>query len=72
MGIPDCYDPIEQERRRDLAYTARITRRPRCECCGGHLLSESYLDLAAFGLQGIACERCVDNNTFATADLDEE
>ena len=72
MGIPDCYDPVEQERRRDLSYTAMIMRRPCCECCGEHLTSETYLDLSAFGLNGVACERCIDKNTFATVDLDDD
>ena len=71
IAIPDCYEADRQFDRMDLAYTARIMRRPRCQCCGGHILSENYLDLSPFGLSGVACERCVDQNTYATVDLDD-
>lgn len=70
--IPDCYEADRQYARMDLAYTVRIMRRPCCECCGEHILSECYLDLSPFGLNGIACERCVKNNTLATCDLDDD
>jgi hypothetical protein len=71
MQIPDCYEADRQEEARDLAYTARIMRRPRCERCDTPILSESYLDLSAFGLNGLACERCVNANTHATCDLED-
>lgn len=70
-SIPDCYEADRQFERMDLAYTVRIMRRPCCECCGERILSEKYLDLSPFGLNGVACERCVENNTFATCDLDD-
>lgn len=69
--IPDCYEADKQYDRMDRAHTARIMRRPCCECCGEHIQSESYLDLSPFGLNGVACERCVDRNTASTADLDD-
>lgn len=70
--IPDCYDPIEQERSRDLAWTARITQRPRCQGCGGYLTGESCLDLTPFGIQAYACDRCVQAHSLDPYDLDDE
>ena len=72
-ALPDCYEADHQEARRDLAYTARIMRRPRCACCGDHILSDTYLDLSPFGIaDGVACERCIDRHTAATCDLDDD
>lgn len=70
--IPDCYEADRQAERRDLAYTARLMRRPCCQRCGQHILSEKYLDLSPFGINGVACERCVDRNMEYTADLDDD
>ena len=69
--VPDCYDPIEQERRRDLSYTAGLLRRPRCLCCDEHILTETCLDLFDFGIKGYVCERCVESNTRYTYELDD-
>ena len=69
--IPDCYEADRQFARMDLAYTARVMRRPCCEGCGERILTENYLDLSPFGINGVACERCVDRNTAATTDLDD-
>lgn len=33
-----------------------------CQCCGEPVQTEQYLDLRPFGLQAVACERCVDRN----------
>ncbi|MBQ3529769.1 MAG: hypothetical protein IJA47_04670 [Oscillospiraceae bacterium] len=71
MKIPNCYDPVEQERRRDLAYNAKIMRLPCCQGCGQRITSEQYLDLEPFGLKGYACEKCVSRHTFYTDDLEE-
>lgn len=69
-NLPDCYEADRQEEARDLAYTARIMRRPCCECCGERLLGERYLDLSHFGLNGYACESCVDSHTHDIEDLE--
>ena len=55
-------EPWLQEEMRQLGYTARRLGRPRCVCCEEHIWSERYLDLAAFGLRGFACERCLEAN----------
>ena len=65
-------EPADDFQLRDLAYTARVMRRPRCVCCEEPILSETYLDLSNFGLDGVACERCVDQHTCNTGDLDED
>lgn len=37
--------------------------KPMCQCCGREILTECYLDLAPFGLSGMACESCVSHHT---------
>ena len=69
--IPDCYEADRQEEARQLAYTAKVMRRPRCECCQKPLLGETYLDLEPFGLRGFACERCVAAHTRYVDDLED-
>ena len=70
--IPDCYEADRQEEARQLAYTAKIMRRPRCQRCEKPLMGETYLDLEPFGLRGFVCERCVDVNTHDIGDLEDE
>ena len=57
-GLPACYDPLEQEARRDQRRVAWLSKLPRCLGCGDPITSEMYLDLEPFGIQGRACERC--------------
>lgn len=71
MQIPDCYDPAVQEESRAMAYTVRMMRRPRCVCCDDPITTEQYLDLAPFGLKGLACDRCRDNNSHWSDTLDD-
>ena len=70
--IPDCYEADRQYEAMDLAYTARLMRRPKCVCCGAHLLGDSYLDLNEFGIPGYACQRCLERCTCSTEDLDDD
>lgn len=70
--IPDCYEADRQAEAMDLAHTARIMRRPRCERCGDPLMGEAYLDLSPFGLNGYACERCLNANTRYVEDLEDD
>lgn len=55
-------EPWEQEQLRQLQFTARRMKMPRCQCCDGRIWTERYLELAPFGLQGYACARCVEAN----------
>lgn len=71
MKIPDCYEADRQFDAMDRAHTARIMRRPKCECCGEHIQSDTYTDLSDFGIEGYACERCIERNTHDTADLED-
>lgn len=72
FSIPDCYDPIEQERQRDLAYTAQMMRRPRCHCCDQRIFTETYLSLQEFGINGYVCEKCIESNTHYTYEMDDD
>lgn len=65
-------EPWMQEERRQLAYTARLLRKPRCACCNNHIASEQCLDLENAGLAGYICERCIKANTVYTDDLVED
>lgn len=70
--IPKSYEATEQERTRDLAYTVRMMRRPRCLCCDEHILTETCLDLYDFGINGYVCERCVESKMQDTYELDND
>lgn len=70
--IPDCWDPAEQEARRDRAYAQKIMHRPWCQCCGCPVTGETYVDLAPFGIQGVACERCINIHTRYIEDLEDD
>ena len=73
MKIPDCFDADRQVEAQDLAYTAKLMRRPRCCKCGGFLATETCLDLSDFGLpDSFACQRCADAATIDVSDLDME
>jgi hypothetical protein len=71
MNLPDCYEADRQFDAMDRAQTARMMRKPKCVKCETHILSENYLDLSDFGLDGFVCERCVENATHATDDLED-
>ncbi len=62
-------EPWQEEDLRQLRQTARRLRLPRCACCDEPLPSETYLDLAPFGLSGVACEECVEMHTGFSDDL---
>lgn len=73
MKIPDCYEADRQAEARDMEYTARLMRRPRCCKCGGFLAGETFMDLSDFGLpDSYACQRCMDAATIDVSDLDTE
>ena len=60
MPIPDCYDPIAQEDRRQVEYDAKCEVFPRCDECGGSLYPhDTYTELGG----KLYCEKCVSDNT---------
>ena len=64
-------EPWQEEQLYQMALEVRRQRRPRCGCCGEPVGSPMYLDLAPFGLQGVACENCVESNLAETENLDD-
>ena len=69
-NIPDCYDPIAQEARRDQEYAEWLMRLPKCLGCGCPTTGETYLDLEPFGIRGVACEKCVETHTHFIENLE--
>ena len=63
-------EPWQEEQLYQMALELRRQRRPWCVCCDEPIGTASYLDLTAFGLAGVACENCVDQNLGCTEDLD--
>ena len=53
-------EPWVEEEMRQWQVGRQHRRLPRCVCCGEVVVSERYLDLEAFGLKGVGCERCVE------------
>lgn len=37
MNIPDCYDPVYQEERRQADFDRWASHFPICNCCGAHI-----------------------------------
>ncbi len=72
VKIPDCYEADRQADARDLAYTARMMRRPVCPSCGERIMTEECIDLEPFGIAGYGCERCIKRHTVWADDLDIE
>lgn len=70
--IPDCWDPAEQEARRDARHIAWLSKLPCCLGCGNPIASEMYLDLEPFGIQGRACEQCCSRHTHYMDDLEDD
>ena len=64
-------DPEDAFELQDIAQARKEARAPRCACCKGPILSETYLDLKDMGGAGFVCESCVENNTYSTADLED-
>lgn len=64
------HEPWMEEASRDLAYTARLLRKPICLCCNQHIASEQCLSLHSAGLDGYLCQRCIDANTKYTDELE--
>lgn len=64
-------EPWQQEEYRQLKHTARMMKRPICDCCGERIWTEEYLDLEPFGIHGYACERCVNLHKHFTENLEE-
>lgn len=63
-------EPWMDEARNDLAYTARLMRKPKCLCCDQHIASEQCLSLRDVGLNGYLCQRCIDAHTVYTDELE--
>lgn len=59
-------EPWQEEALRQLQIS-RLPR-PQCVLCEDTIYTEYCLDLKAFGLPGLVCERCVDRNMRAAPD----
>ena len=67
MQIPDCYDPILQEERRQDEWDRKCSACPQCSCCGSPvLMADTYLEYGEI----VLCEECVDKFTLSTMDLE--
>lgn len=65
MDIPNCYDPVFQEERRQLQADLAASQRPVCDCCFRPVRSGSpYYTLSVRKVRLTICEDCKE-------DLDE-
>lgn len=71
MRLLNPNDPEDAFALQDIAQARREARMPKCICCEKPILSETYLDLKNMGGAGYVCESCVENNTYFTADLED-
>lgn len=51
-------EPWQQEEVRQLAYTARMMKRPACARCGRRIWTETYLDIGGHQYCGKCAEHC--------------
>lgn len=59
MDIPDCYDPISQEERRQAQMDQHAKHFPVCGCCGHYVYShEKFWTLNVRKSELIVCEDC--------------
>ncbi len=59
MNIPDCYDPVYQEERRQAEADRAASRRPICDCCFRHVRPGShYYTIAVQKEPCTICEDC--------------
>ena len=67
MKLPNCYDPAEQEDRRQAEFHAKCEAFPRCAECGGSLYPhDTYIELG----DRLYCEKCVRLNTHSVDNLE--
>jgi ribosomal protein L34E len=59
-------EPWQQEQLWQLQLERQAQKQPRCHCCEKPIQTDLYLDLSPFGLQALACERCVEEHMRAT------
>ena len=62
-------EPWLWEMGRQRQLDRRLKQMPRCVCCGEHISTERCLKLVEFGLQGYACEDCVELEMRHTEDI---
>ena len=55
-------EPWQEEERRQAMARRSLQLLPRCVCCQEPVVTERYLDLQAFGLAEVACEKCAEEN----------
>lgn len=53
--IPDCYDPVRQEERRQKEWDAYVDQLPRCTLCGKPIFPGRKMYTARYQ---IVCSRC--------------
>ena len=67
MQIPDSYDPITQEDRRQAEHDTACEAFPHCDECGGSLYPyDTYTELG----ERLYCEKCVKHNTHLVDNLE--
>lgn len=59
MDIPDCYDPVYQEERRQAAMDQQASYFPTCDCCGAHIPpGDKFYELNVGKCTIILCGEC--------------
>lgn len=59
MNIPDCYDPVSQEDRRQAEWDRAVRNYPVCTCCGHtifHGVRRYRLEIGKYSI--IVCDGC--------------
>jgi hypothetical protein len=66
--LPDCYDPVYQENRRQEKWDKHCEDFPHCCECGNSVYPyDTYTQIGEF----IFCEKCVSKGTHSIDELEE-
>lgn len=69
MDMPDCYDPVYQEERRQRKWDEHCVSALACSYCGSSVyLYPTYTKIGDL----IYCQRCVSRGTFFSDEIEAE
>lgn len=63
MSLYRSEDPARDAERYMMAQDIRLARRPKCDCCRGHIQDDEALHYVTSKVDIWLCLECIENNT---------